>query len=185
MELRVLHRDRKLPGERRQERRLVLARRRLSGRVGGEQSDDLVAGREGNRERRSDAGLPCRRRNHREPWVTHEIRDLEHGPVARGAERDVEQPVGDVRVGACEATARRLLELALARAAEVDGHAFHAEELGHPLDGRLERVGNGELRRRLRDHLEQRPRTLELERQEPRPLAGAERVGRADAERRE
>ena len=154
MELRVLHRDRKLPGERRQERRLVLACRRPSGRVGGKQADDLAAGGERNRERRSDPGLPRRRRNHREPGVTHEIRDHEHGPVARGAERDVEQPVGDARVGACEATARRLLELALARAAEVDGHAFHAEELGHPLDGRLERVGNGELRRRLRDHLE-------------------------------
>ena len=42
-----------------------------------------------------------------------------------------------------------------------------------------------ELRRRLHDHLEQRPRALELERELARPLAGAQRVGGADAERRE
>ena len=44
---------------------------------------------------------------------------------------------------------------------------------------------DGELRRRLHDHLEQRPRALELERELPRPLAGAQRVRGADAERRE
>ena len=61
----------------------------------------------------------------------------------------------------------------------------HAEQLGDALDGGLERVRDGELGRRLHDHLEQRPRALELERELPRPLAGAQRVCGADAERRE
>ena len=55
-----------------------------------------------------------------EPRVAHDVGDLEHRALARRPERDVEQAVGDARMRAGEATARRLLELAVARAAEVD-----------------------------------------------------------------
>ena len=84
-----------------------------------------------------------------------------------------------------EAAAGCLLELVLPRAAEVDGHPADVEQLGDALDRGLERVRDGELRRRLHDHLEQRPRALELERELARPLAGAQRVCGAHAERRE
>ena len=121
----------------------------------------------------------------REPQVSHDVRDLEHRPLTRGPERDVEQAIGDACVRAGETAARRLFELAVPRAAEVDGHAVHVEQLGDALDGGLECVRDGELRRRLHDHLEQCPGALELEREQPRPLAGAQRVRSADAERRE
>ncbi len=75
--------------------------------------------------------------------------------------------------------------LPLPRAAEIDGDAVHAEQLGDALDGDLERVRDGELRRRLHDHLEERTRALELERELARPFAGAQRVCGADAEGRE
>ncbi len=84
-----------------------------------------------------------------------------------------------------EAAARRLLELAVVPGPEVDGHPVDAEQFGDSLDGRLERVRDGQLRSRLHDHLEQRPRPLELEREEARALAGAQRVRRANSERRE
>jgi hypothetical protein len=46
-------------------------------------------------------------------------------------------------------------------------------------------VRDRQLRGGLRDDLEQRPRALELEREKPCALAGAERMGRPDAERGE
>src|SRR5205823_5443375 len=86
----------------------------------------------------------------------------------------------------CEAaTTCGLLELALALAAEVDGHAVDVEQLRDALHCRLERVRDRELSRRLHDHLEQRSRALELEREQACPFAGAQRVCGANAERRE
>ncbi len=185
VELRVLDGDRELSRERRQQRRLVLARRGPAGRIRREQADDVAARHERNGERRADSGLPRGSRDRREPWILPDVRDLEHGTLARRPEREVEQPVGDTRVRPDETATRRLLELALAGAAEIDGDTVHVEQLGDALDRDLERVRDGELRRRLHDHLEQRPRALELEREPARPLAGAQRVCGADAERRE
>ena len=185
VELCVLDRDRELSGERGEQCRLVLARRGPVGRIGGEQADDVSARHERNGKRRADPGLSRGIRDHREAPVSPNVRYLEHRPHTRRPERDVEQPVGDACVRAGEASARRLLELALARAAEVDRHAAYVEQLGDALDRDLEGVRDGELRRRLHDHLEERPRPLELERKLARPLAGAQRVRGADAEGRE
>ena len=60
-----------------------------------------------------------------------------------------------------------------------------AEELGHPVDRGLERVGERELRDRLADDGEERPRPLELGGEDARAGARAQRVRRADAERGE
>ena len=185
VELRILDGDRELSCERCQQRRLVLARRGPADGIGREQADDVAARHQRNGKRRADPGLPRCSRNHRKPRVSPDIRDLEHRPLTRRPERDVEQPVGDACVRAGEAAARRLLELAFPRAAEVDGHAVNAEQLGDALDCDLERVRDGELRRRLHDHLEERPRALELERELARTLARAQRVCGAHAERRE
>ena len=185
VELGVPDGDRELPGERGQQRRLVLARRRPAFRIRGKQPHHFPERDKRNGERRADAGLARCRRDAREPQVSHDVRDLEHRPLTRGPERDVEQAIGDACVRAGETPTRRLFELALPRAPEVDGHAVHVEQLGDALDGGLECVRDGELRCRLHDHLEQCPGALELERKQPRPLAGAQGVRSADAERRE
>ena len=85
VELRVLDRDRELAGERRQQRRLVLARRRRSRGVRRQQAHDVAAGHERNGECRADSGLPGRRGGHGEPWVSHDVRDLEHRALAQRA----------------------------------------------------------------------------------------------------
>ena len=185
VQLRVLDGDRELAGERRQQRRLVLARR-AAGLPGYAASSPTTSPRATSGTASAEP-IPVSRAPPQPSRAAGlaRLRDLEHRPLTRGPEREVEQPLGDACVRAGEAAARRLLELAVARAAEVDGHAVDAEQLGDALDGGLERVRDGELRRRLHDHLEQRPRALELERELPRPLAGAQRVRGADAERRE
>ena len=154
VELRVPDGDRKLPGEGRQQRRFVLACRPSARRVGGEKPHDIAPGHERNRQRRADSGLPGRSAGRRESRVACNVGDLQHPAVGRWAEGDVEQLVCDPRVRAGEAAAHGFLELHVVGAPEVDRNTLDAEELGDPLDGRLERVLHGELGRRLRDHLE-------------------------------
>ena len=153
-------------------------------RVGGEKADDLAARHERNGERRADAARPGSRRRRCQPRVPRDVRNLEtarwrEGPSARSSSRSATRACGPARPRlAASSSSRR-------RAAEIDGDPLHAEQLGDALDRGLERVRDRELSRRLHDHLEQRPRALELEREQPRPLAGAQRVSGADAERRE
>ena len=164
MELRVLDRNRELPGERGEQRGLVLGGVGPSCRIRRKQPDDLAAGHQRDRKRRAYSGLAGDRRDRREAWLPHDVGDLEDRPVSGRSERQVEQTVGDSLVRAREPAARRLLELAVAFCAEIDGDTVDAEQLGDPLDRGLERVGDRKLRSSLRNHLEQRPRPLELER---------------------
>ena len=76
VQLRVLDGYRKLPRERRQQRRFVLARRGPPGRVGSEEPDDLAARHERNGQRRSDAGLPSGGLRNRKSPIAHDIGDL-------------------------------------------------------------------------------------------------------------
>ena len=52
----------------------------------------------------------ARRARHGDPWVSHDVRDLDDRALARRAERELEQPLGDARVRAGEAPARSRLE---------------------------------------------------------------------------
>ncbi len=185
VELRVLDCDRELSGERGKQRSLVRTGGRPPRRVRRKKSHDVAPRRERDCESRADARLPGRVRRLGEPGVPRDVHDLEHGTLARRAERDVEQPVGDARVRAGQVAAGRFLERAVARAPEVDGHAIHLEQLRDPLDGGLQGVRDRELRRRLDDDLEQCLRPLELEREEARVLARPERMRCADPERRQ
>jgi hypothetical protein len=185
VELSVLDGDRELPGKRGQQRRFVLACRPSTRRVRGKEPHDIAPSHERNRQRRADSGLPGRSARQRESRVAYNVGDLQHPPVGRRAEGDVEQLVCDSRVRAGEAAAHGFLELHVVGATEVDRNTLDTEEVGDALNGGLERVRDGELGRRLRDHFEHCSRALELERETPRPLSRTKRVSRAHAERRQ
>ena len=183
VELRILDGYCQLPRKRGQQRGLVLARCGSPRRIRSEQADDLAGHHERDGERGTDPGLPCCRRGYGEPRVAHDVDDLQNRSVARGAESDVEQSLCDPRMRAGQAAARSFVEPGLVSTAEIDSDSLHVEQLGDALHRRLEGVGDRKLRCRLHDHLEQCPGALELERKKPCALAGAERVGRTDAER--
>ena len=149
VQLRVLDGDSELAGERGEQRRLVLAGRDRSRRVRSEESDDVAARDERHGERRVDSGLPRHGRHVGEARVAHDVGDFEHCPSRAGPSATSSRRSATRACGTGQATTRRLLELAVARAAEVDGDAIDVEQLGDPLDGRLERVRDGELGRRL------------------------------------
>src|SRR5947199_8912838 len=69
--------------------------------------------------------------------------------------------------------------------AEVDGDVLDDAQLGNVLDRGRERVGEGELRRRLTDDGEQRTCPLKLELQRTVSLARMQRVRSTHSERRE
>ena len=60
--------------------------------------------------------------------------------------------------------------------AQVDRDALDPEQRGHAVDGRLERVAQGQARDRLPEHCQERLRPLEVARESLRPLAQAQRV---------
>ena len=159
------------------------ARRPVPRRVDGEQPDHVVVHAQGERDGGLDPGLRDRIRRRCELRIGRGVLDDEDAAPAEPAEGEVGEPFRHPHVRAGEAAAGRRREPALL--AEVDGEPLGAEQLGHPLDGRLQRVGERELRDRLPDDREERARPLQLLRQRARPLAGPEGVRRPDAEGRE
>src|SRR5947207_2520369 len=98
---------------------------------------------------------------------------------------ELDQALGDPRVGAGQATARGLEQAIFVRLEQVDGEPLGAEQLGDPLDCGLEGVGQRKLRDRLSDDGDERPAAFQLDRLPPRPLARAQSVSSPRRKRRQ
>ena len=93
----------------------------------------------------------------------------------------MEQPLGNPSVWPCETDTHRRVEAAVPL--EIDGDSLHIEELTDTLDGRLERVGERQLRDGFCHDSQKCTRPSEL-RSRPERLPGrAQRLRRPDAER--
>ena len=183
MQLRVLHRDREAGGERGQQRSFVLGQRFPSCREDGEQTDHVIVREQGHGHDRLDPSLGRRVGDGRQARVGRNIGNGEQPTRPVRAERELEQPLRQARMWPGKTDVGGGIQTAVL--AEVDRQPVGVEQLGHPLDRRLERMGERELRNRLAHHGEQRACALELERDSARTGAGAERMRRAHAERRE
>ncbi len=93
-----------------------------------------------------------------EAVVGGHLLDLDN-PLPR-AERRTEQRLGDGLVWAVDPPARTDHEPPVV--AQVYGNAIDVEELGHPVDGRVEGVHKGQARDGFADHGEQGTGTLQL-----------------------
>ena len=179
VQLGVLRRHRQLVRERREERRLVRRQLPPARQVRGEQAHELLAGDERHGERRLDAGAADTLTNRGQPRVGPGVLDVHHPVDPAGAERELEQPLGDhqLRVGELAAGRRAQPE----PLADVDGHAVRAEQLRDARDRRLQRVRQRELGDRLAHDFEQGLSVLQLHRHlsaHVRPRAVPARRGR-------
>ncbi len=183
MQLSVLDDDRKLAGERREQRRLVVRKLTPAREVGGEQADQLLSGDERHREHRVDLRLVDGLVHRCEAKVGLRVRDVQHSLRTERAERQLEQPLGDGELRARHPLPR--LGPQSRPLTQVHGHALRAQQLGNPRDGGLQRVRKRELGGRLADNGQQCLRALELERHRLRALAGAQGLGCPHGERGE
>ena len=159
------------------------ARRPAARRVDGEEPDHVVVDTQRERHRGLDAGLRDRVGHGSELQIGGGVLDDEDPAPSESAEREVGEPLRHPHVRAGQAAAGRRRQPSLV--AQVDGEPLGAEELGHPLDGRLQRVCERELRDRLADDGQKCSGPLQLLRQRSGPFAGAERVRGPHAEGRE
>jgi hypothetical protein len=109
------------------------------------------------------------------------VRDDEPATAAVRPATELEKALGDGQVRPREAVRGGRLEVAVLP--QVDGDALDVEQLRDLVDGDLERVRERQLRVRLRNEREQRPRSLELERGLAAPARDAQRVSGARGER--
>ncbi|MEO5574974.1 MAG: GAF domain-containing protein [Gaiellaceae bacterium] len=177
---RVLYGDGQLRRERCQERPLARAQRPPLPRIDDEDPDRLVADDESERERRADSRLFDVRTDARETLVAPSVADLDDDAAVPRAQGSRQQCAGHRLVRPLDSPGRGHRDPVLL--GQVDRDAVDTEEVGDPLDRRLESVRERELRDRLADHREERAAALELERGVARTLGRAQRVRRAHGE---
>ena len=176
MQPRVLHRHGELARESDQHPLLpdpVWPRPRA---VHGEGADHLVTDDERDEERATDARLVEHGLEAGETLVAAEVGDEEEAPAAKGAEREVEQALGELGVVAAQA-ARGGVDEAVALT-QVDRDLGARRQLGDPLHGGLERVREREVGDRLADDADDGLRPAQRERDE----MGSPRAAKGDAD---
>ena len=172
MQLRVLHGDRQLRSECRQKRGLVLRQHAAPGGKDAEQTDHVGLGEQRDGDRRFDSRFRRRIAHAGQARVRRDVVDDEHSSGTEGAERELEQPIGESHVRAGQPDARGGVQPVVF--AQVDGKPVCLEQLADPGDCRLERVRERELADRLADDGQEGTRSLELERNRPRMEACAQ-----------
>ena len=177
---RVLHGDRELRRERREQRAFSCSRSPCA-RVGDEQPDRLVVHAQRNCERRRYArgGEGMCGRLEREVAAAGLHKDRLPRPQCAG--RQAEQRVRDALVACVELTARRSVQ-PVPLVAQVDADAIDGEQRGDAVDSRVERMRQREVRDRFADDREQCTCPLELELDVAGSRAEAEGVRHARGE---
>ena len=178
---RVLHGDRERGGKRCDQRRLGLAEAPAAG-IGHDQPDRLLLQRQRDRDHRGLARRHERGAHRRERRLAAVDARVQCPSGPQRAAKCLHEPRRDVEVRGRLAPTGRGAQLSVVPQEHTD--VLDLQELRDSLDRRLERVGEREMRDRLGHHLEQRPRSLELQVELVDALRRAQRVSGTRRERR-
>ena len=181
VQARVLDGDRELPGERQEQALLPFPVRAGPPPVDGEGSDRLVADEERDEERPAGAAFLDDALEPREARVGPQVLDEEEAAAAERAERQLQEPLGELLMRAAEIARRAGDETALV--AQVHGDLPARGQLGDSLDRDLERVRQRELGDRLAHDRDERLRAPERRLDLGGVAAAAQRERRSRAER--
>src|SRR5436305_13811064 len=151
VEARILDGDCQLRGERGHQRELVGRQRAPARRVQGEQTDQIFP----NPKRQPDGGLDPRFRqllaDRSEAEICLRVVDQDRLLPPERPASELDQALGDPRVGAGQATARGLEQAIFVRLEQVEGEPLAAVQPGAPLDWGLEGAGPRQRRYRTTD----------------------------------